>query len=148
MIWTINLYDAAVVWTNPRLCNWLLEWVIDSARNRGMNIFGVDFFDVLDNRVVNTIVALNKAPASPKDTGHSFQEIRDTPYFRDNDSFSEAAARKTLASVGLELKKYEREYKEMGALRNESFIELESKGIPKVVVLEYIRWYESQTRAK
>ncbi len=62
MIWTINLFDAAIQYANPKLCDWLLEWVIDPAHNAGMNIFGVDFFHVLDNRVVNTLVALNKVP--------------------------------------------------------------------------------------
>lgn len=61
MIWTINLYDAAKQWTNPQVCSWISQWAIDPDLKDGMNIFAFDFFDVWDNQVVNTIIAINKA---------------------------------------------------------------------------------------
>lgn len=154
MIWTINLYDAARQWTNPRLSSWMAEWVVDPDLQGGMNIFAFDFYNVWDSQVVNTVIALNKGlPESTAFTesldspgrGTSQPGI-DMPHYRDSDSFNEAGARKLIGELGLDWHRLNAEYERAGELSDESLRELEIRGIARFVVSEFLRWRKDHSK--
>jgi hypothetical protein len=152
MIWTINLHDAAQEWTNPEVCSWLGSWSLEPGLRGGMNIFAVDYYNVWDSQVVNTVVALNRGSrrvsirrqadaARAESPGAPNPVAIDMPHFRDEQSFEVANVQRILESLGLRWSSFEREFQATGTLGDEAIATLENVGIPERVTREFLKWY-------
>ena len=79
MIWTINLRYAAEFITNNTVSDWIIEWANDPLNK--MNIFLFDFFEICNNKVVDTIITLNKLRGDDK-SNHFFTDSgAQKPYY-------------------------------------------------------------------
>lgn len=152
MIWTINLHDAAQEWANPELCSWISSWCLEPRLRGGMNIFAVDYYNVWDHQVVNTVVALNRASRRVdinrhRDAQHSDAAgepnpvVIDMPHFRDEHSFDVQNVQRLLESLGLRWNSFEQEFEATGTLGDEAIATLENVGIPEQVTRAFLDWY-------
>lgn len=146
-IWTINLRDAAVVWTNPRIAKWLKRWAQDADLRPNMNAFGVDFVELNNNEVVDTIIAVNRVPMPlSMKVGNADVITADTamsstsPRYEHAGSFDLALARKLIGEAGLDWQKYKAEFLAGDELAAGSRDELAEAGFPGFVVDEFLAW--------
>ena len=160
VIWTINLYDAANTYINPRLRPWLDSWSSNPQTFPNLNIISVDWFETI-GWFMDRIMELNRkergpiVPAAqsafnaPAADDSKLQPGNYTALVGGESSavpfYDAARIGKMLSAVGLDWSTCLAEIEKAGERLPDKFLtELNAKGFSTHHVLDFVDWYRKK----